>query len=96
MGRDRSHLARSTWSVSLVDIDFELSRKKNAIPEISKVKRLFKMFSSHSVRVLRNLVSKTVLTEGKLYASREVVSAVSRNKSCLVEFLHAFEATKAT
>lgn len=77
--KDGSYLVRLSSSVSFGDIRSELSLRSNLKLDNGAVGRLFKIFSSHSVKVLLKLVSKTTVQVVQRHASHDVVLAVSQS-----------------
>lgn len=75
ISKTESYLIRSSLSISLEEVGSELSSINNSSPESGNVGRLWKMYSSHYVKVLPDLVTETVVQVGQLYASHEVVLA---------------------
>lgn len=55
------------------------------------MQRLFTMFSRHSVRALRDLVTETRVKEGQLYASRLVVLAIMQGRFLLAGIVLSLE-----
>lgn len=71
-------MVRSLWSIRLEDKLSGLPLGNNAISETGNIRRLLKLFFIHTLKVPTDLVAKTVVQVGQLYASRELVLTVSQ------------------
>lgn len=78
IGRDGSYLIRSLWYVTLGDIRPELSLRSYSSQKGENVARLLKMFSTNTVKVLKDLVTEREVQLGHPYASYDIVVAVAR------------------
>lgn len=65
-------------------------------PENENLGRIFKMFSSHMVRVLLDLITVTVVQVGRTYASQEDVLAVAWGGYVPGETFPSFEGLRRT
>lgn len=77
--KTRNYSIWSLWSVGFRDLRFDLSLEKNSCLDSGTVKRHFKLFSGHTVKVLVYLVTETMVQVSRQSVSHEAVHAVSHS-----------------
>lgn len=77
--RDVNYMVRSSWVICLEDITSALSIGNNLSPERGNVGLSFKMFFSHAFKVLRDLLTKTVMQVSQRHVSDNFALAVSQS-----------------
>lgn len=72
-----SHFEKVWGFVTYDDLRSDFFLENNPSLESGNVRSLFKMYSGHAVKIRQDLITETLVQVNKMYASLEVVLAVS-------------------